>query len=220
MTYAGRLDPMASGLLLILVGEAVHEKEKYLGWDKEYKLEVLFGASTDTYDILGIVCPPTVGAVISTEKIQSLTSRNWTEYLQKYAGTFLQEYPPYSSKTVEGKQLHTHAREGTLDDIEMPTKEVTIHTIDFLKQSLATRDEIEKNIYQRIALVTGDFRQEEIDVRWKQFFLQTKPEQFCILELRVACSSGTYMRSLADRIGKDLGIPALAWNITRTRFLP
>ena len=53
MTYAGRLDPMASGLLVILAGEETKNKEKYLGLDKEYEFEVLFGFSTDTYDILG-----------------------------------------------------------------------------------------------------------------------------------------------------------------------
>ena len=54
MTYAGRLDPLAEGVLLILAGNAVHEKEKYLKLDKEYEGEILFGFTTDTYDILGL----------------------------------------------------------------------------------------------------------------------------------------------------------------------
>ncbi|KKR79021.1 MAG: tRNA pseudouridine synthase B [Candidatus Nomurabacteria bacterium GW2011_GWA2_40_9] len=53
MTYAGRLDPMASGLLIILAGEECKNKEKYLNLDKEYEFEILFGFQTDTYDILG-----------------------------------------------------------------------------------------------------------------------------------------------------------------------
>src|SRR5258708_6784437 len=55
MTYAGRLDPLVSGLLLILAGDATKEKEKYLGLSKEYKFSALFGFATDTYDILGKV---------------------------------------------------------------------------------------------------------------------------------------------------------------------
>ncbi|MCE9548798.1 tRNA pseudouridine(55) synthase TruB, partial [Candidatus Nomurabacteria bacterium] len=51
MTYAGRLDPMASGLLLALAGEETKNKEKYLKLKKEYDFEVLFGFATDTYDI-------------------------------------------------------------------------------------------------------------------------------------------------------------------------
>ena len=54
MTYAGRLDPLAEGALLILAGNAVHKKEKYLKLDKEYEGEILFGFNTDTYDILGL----------------------------------------------------------------------------------------------------------------------------------------------------------------------
>lgn len=54
MTYAGRLDPMAEGELLVLVGEECYEKEKYLGLDKEYEFDILFGFGTDTYDILGL----------------------------------------------------------------------------------------------------------------------------------------------------------------------
>ena len=53
MTYAGRLDPMASGLLIVLAGEETKNKEKYLNLDKEYLFEVLFGFKTVTYDFLG-----------------------------------------------------------------------------------------------------------------------------------------------------------------------
>src|SRR3989344_9613864 len=55
MTYAGRLDPMASGLLLVLVGKEIKNKEKYLALNKEYDFKILFGFATDTYDILGRV---------------------------------------------------------------------------------------------------------------------------------------------------------------------
>lgn len=55
MTYAGRLDPMASGVLVVLAGEETKNKEKYLNLDKEYDFEILFGFATDTYDILGKV---------------------------------------------------------------------------------------------------------------------------------------------------------------------
>jgi len=55
MTYAGRLDPMASGVLLVLLGEETKNKEKYIALDKEYEFEVLFCVATDTYYILGKV---------------------------------------------------------------------------------------------------------------------------------------------------------------------
>lgn len=52
MTYAGRLDPLVPGLLLVLTEGATKQKEKYLGLSKEYKFSVLFGFATDTHDIL------------------------------------------------------------------------------------------------------------------------------------------------------------------------
>ena len=55
IAYAGRLDPMAHGQLLLLVGEACKERDKYLGLDKEYVFEILLGFDSDTHDILGLV---------------------------------------------------------------------------------------------------------------------------------------------------------------------
>jgi tRNA pseudouridine55 synthase len=54
MTYAGRLDPLAEGVLLVLTGKEVHRKEEFLNLKKEYEVDVLFGVGTDTFDVLGI----------------------------------------------------------------------------------------------------------------------------------------------------------------------
>ncbi len=53
MTYAGRLDPLAEGVLLILVGDEVNNKNEYLKLPKEYEVDILFGFGTDTYDLMG-----------------------------------------------------------------------------------------------------------------------------------------------------------------------
>ena len=54
MTYAGRLDPMAEGLMILLVGEECKNKDKYLGLDKTYEFKILVGFSTDTYVFLSL----------------------------------------------------------------------------------------------------------------------------------------------------------------------
>src|SRR5690349_10661953 len=51
--YAGRLDPLAHGVLLLLSGEETKQREKYLSLPKTYEFEVVFGMQTDTYDVLG-----------------------------------------------------------------------------------------------------------------------------------------------------------------------
>src|SRR5690242_7060202 len=55
ITYAGRLDPLAHGVLLLLIGKESKKKSEYLSLPKSYKFEVVFGITTDTYDLLGYI---------------------------------------------------------------------------------------------------------------------------------------------------------------------
>jgi tRNA pseudouridine(55) synthase len=212
MTYAGRLDPMAEGVLLVLVGDECKEKEKFLGSDKEYEIEVLFGVATDTQDVLGVITTINIDVKVTDEFIKSIP--------EKYIGTFSQKYPVYSSKTVGGKALHTHARENTLptDEREMPARDVKIYSIDFLGQREITGTEIAIQSIEKIKKVNGDFRQEEIIMGWQDFAQKYATSKFSIIKLKVKCSTGTYMRVLAERIGKDAGTVAIASSIMRTRI--
>ncbi|MBP6858493.1 MAG: hypothetical protein KBC33_01525 [Candidatus Pacebacteria bacterium] len=217
MTYAGRLDPLAEGELLILVGDECRNKSKYLGLDKEYEVEVVFGVETDTYDALGIASKPIDLLKDSThsEVNSALNDLN----VQKYAGTFTQEYPPYSSRTVDGVALHELARADKLPE-EMPAKEVIIFEIEELRREEVTGLELEARILDKVDLVNGDFRQEAIRRTWNAVLDDgiSGGEPFDIVTIRVKCSSGTYMRSLAHRMGKDLGVGAIALGIRRTKI--
>ncbi|MEX2029185.1 MAG: hypothetical protein WD963_01745, partial [Candidatus Paceibacterota bacterium] len=84
MTYAGRLDPMARGLLLVLSGEEVKKKEKYLALPKEYEFDILFGFSTDTYDILGKIENSTI---LTNSRMDIEKKRK--ENLKYFTGKFL-----------------------------------------------------------------------------------------------------------------------------------
>ncbi len=210
MTYAGRLDPMAEGELLILIGEECKNKEKYLGLDKEYEVEILFGISTDTYDALGLA------EYAQGRPAQSLPA---SINLDKYVGKFAQVYPAYSSKTVNGKQLHELARTNNLPD-EMPKREVEIYEIEVLVEGRPRQisvTELKTRILKNIDLVKGDFRQAEIIAKWNEV-LNDSGQLFDVIKIRVKCSGGTYMRSLADRMGRELGTGAMALSIKRTRI--
>ena len=126
MTYAGRLDPMASGLLLILAGEETKNKEKYLVLDKEYDFEVLFGFSTDTFDVLGKVLFNYELSITNYELKNRIKSK-----LQDFLGEQVQKYPIYSSKTVAGKPLFTYARAG--DQVEIPERKIVIKKLELEK---------------------------------------------------------------------------------------
>ena len=222
MTYAGRLDPLASGKLLLLVGDECKDKGRYLGLDKEYEVEVLFGVATDTGDALGLITQTETEVYPSGRLSKAIP---WT----KFVGKFTQVYPAYSSKTVAGRQLHNLARAGELPE-EMPTKVVEIYSIEELgkidkektiqEKPLDSIDgrELAQQAILNISKVNGEFRQEEIVARWKKFEREYGAVDFPVIKLCVACSSGTYMRSLAERIGREAGTGAFAFSIKRTRI--
>lgn len=224
MTYAGRLDPMASGKLLILIGEECKDKEKYLGFDKEYEIGVLFGVSTDTGDMLGLVTE----ARAATQRVHNVytapvDAKSDTIPLAKFVAKFEQEYPAYSSKAVSSKpglakrQLHDLARADELPD-EMPTKDVEIYSIEELGKGETSGSKIATQAISNILKVNGDFRQDEIIAGWEKFGQEYGETKFLTIKLRVKCSSGTYMRSLAERIGREAGTVAMASGIVRTKI--
>lgn len=212
MTYAGRLDPMASGLLLILCGEEVKNKEKYLAFTKEYEFEILFGFATDAYDILGKIVPEPHGQDLWGE--QGL-GKQIKENLKHFTGKFQQKYPVYSSKTVNGKQLFEYGREGI--DVELPEREVFVKKLKLEKIKKINNKKLLANIEKRIKKVKGDFRQKEIIQTWRQV-LGGQYSVFSIASFKITCSSGTYVRGIAHSLGRKIGTPALAFSIKRTKI--
>ncbi|HEY4477791.1 MAG TPA: hypothetical protein VJB09_00760 [Candidatus Paceibacterota bacterium] len=212
MTYAGRLDPMASGLLLVLAGEECKNKEKYLALDKEYEFEVLFGFATDTYDILGKIQHSHIlqNVRMSGQDLEKAIKQN----LKYFTGKFIQKYPIYSSKTVKGKPLFEYGREDL--EVEVPEREVNVKSLKFLKLRKINSEKLLENIEKRVSKVRGDFRQKEIIAIWKKEL--KKEGNFFIGSFKVRCGSGTYVRGIANSLGEKLGAPALAFSIKRTKI--
>ncbi|MDE1924568.1 MAG: hypothetical protein KGH79_00075 [Patescibacteria group bacterium] len=209
LSYAGRLDPMAEGVMLCLVGSANRRREQYLDLGKEYTLDVLFGFATDTYDILG--------RVIETGDCSGLTRREIEKGLNEFRGAVAQEYPPYSSKTVEGKSLFEWARGNALSSIILPSRMVNIYHIDLVGIYKVKEPALLSYIETSIEKVNGDFRQEEITRLWKRNLQQSGEREFPCATIKIECSSGTYARSIAHKLGQELGVPALALHILRTK---
>ena len=208
ITYAGRLDPMAEGVLLLLVGDEVHNKDKYLALEKEYEFTILFGFSTDTYDLLGRIVD-TENGIFKTAVFEKM--------LKTFAGKQEQAYPPYSSKPVEGKPLFEWAREGRLHEIEIPRHEVTISSLEPASVATITSADLKEYIRERVGLVNGDFRQKEIVELWNAYIDNAMETEFTLATCRVVCSSGTYVRTLVHDIGARLGAPATTFAIRRAR---
>jgi len=202
MTYAGRLDPAAEGKLLILVGEECKKKEEYTALSKTYMAEILIGVSTDSFDLLGI----------PTRKIEiTAIEEKVKEYLDAHVGKYMQTYPPYSSKTVDGEQLHVYAREGK--DVELPAHEVELFEYSDLSLDTVLSEDLLVRVGEIAAAVTGDFRQQEILEVWAAIDM---PEKLPLVAVTVTVSSGFYIRQLAEDLGKELDTGACLYSLVRT----
>ncbi len=205
--YAGRLDPMAEGLLLILIGDENKKRKEYERLDKTYEFEVLFGTSTDSYDVMGKI-KKFGEARIDEKEINKL--------IKLYKGKMMQEYPPFSSPRVQGKPLFYWAREGRLNEIKIPKKKIEIKEIEVIGKYEIKSNDLLNEISNRLTNVSGEFRQIEILNEWEK--LLKKEMEFEILKFRINCSSGTYVRSIANKMGNDLGIGGIAYKIKRTKI--
>ena len=215
MTYAGRLDPLASGVLLVLVGEECKKKEKYLNLDKEYELTILFGFSTDSMDILGMIEDKKEG---SLDFLGKYTERDFTDLLNKFEKKFKQKYPRYSSKTVRGRPLFEISKGERIAEKDLPEKDVEIMEIEFQSFGFVSKKYLHDFALQNIFAVKGNFRQNMIWSKWEQTLEKFEDINLPTLTIKVSCTSGTYMRALARAIGAEIGFPALALKIKRTKI--
>jgi tRNA pseudouridine(55) synthase len=244
MTYAGRLDPMAEGVLLVLSGDEIKNKQVFLDNKKEYEAEILFGFATDSFDVLGKVTEAfnkdsvtpvhhreyfhfliaSLKKIWSKRGIQdvltdldlSLREDKINNQLNNFVGKFSQKYPIYSSKTLKGKALFDYAKSTGLSEEDIPNKEVEIFSIKQIGFDVISKEDLRRQIVKSVSLVNGDFRQEEILAIWEENFKKSNINNFSILKIKVDCSSGTYIRALAKDIGQKLfSIPSLALSIKR-----
>lgn len=219
-SYAGRLDPMASGKLLVLIGEECKNQERYRGLDKEYEIEVLLDLSSDTGDVLGL---PTYAGTV-TEPGESIIKKA----LKAVTGAVVVPYPAFSSKTVDGKPLFHYALMGMLDSITLPIHQETIYRVEYLGMRRVEGVFLQKEVMEILShaprtdelskALGADFRQDEIRSSWQELLPRLSDQEFTLLKLRVSCASGTYMRTLAERIGNHLGTRGMALSIRRTRI--
>ena len=102
--HGGTLDPIATGVLVIGVGKGTKQLQKFLECTKTYEATLLFGASTDTFDVVGKLLETAPYAHITCEKVQ--------DALEIFTGNIKQRPPIYSSLRLQGKRLYEYAREG------------------------------------------------------------------------------------------------------------
>lgn len=220
LTYAGRLDPLASGKLLVLIGDECKRKEQHQALDKAYDFSILFGLTSDSGDVLGLV---------SSHARSTVPNTSITAALKRCHGRVTFPYPAFSSKPVAGKPLHTWAAEGRLSEITIPTSTTNIFHLSLKQTTVLSRDQVYTEALKKINSIPpvtelrkalgNDFRRGDIREQWQRW-RDTTPAQtnFTLAHCRIVCSSGTYVRSVAQHVGTHCGSAALAWSIHRTHL--
>ncbi len=123
--HTGTLDPIATGLLLLLVGKATRFSWLFLGLDKSYEVVGRLGITTDTYD--------TEGNVIEERKVDT-DCESLREILKNFRGTITQIPPRFSAKKVKGKRAYRLARRG--QEVELKPVKVNIYSLELIECNL------------------------------------------------------------------------------------
>ena len=211
LSYAGRLDPMAEGEMIVLVDEENKEYKKYLGYDKKYQATFLLGIKTDTGDILGFITE------FNKNIVGEKSKKDFLEGIEKQILNFVeikkQKYPWFSSMVVDGLKLFDHFKKGNLN-IGRPSREVTIKKVEKIKFDKISKIDLEEYVLNNISKIKGDFRQKETLEKWESF-LKTSPDDFITVDFEITVSTGTYIRALTENIG----YPVLLLKLHRKKII-
>jgi len=138
--HCGTLDPMATGLLILLVGRATKSQNKIMGQDKIYRITMRFGLKTDSGDA--------TGKTIQTSSLPSLERSSVQNTLESFHGTQEQIPPMYSALKHKGQPLYKLARKGKV--IERKPRTIHIYNSELLNIS-------EVEVEFRIQCSTGTY---------------------------------------------------------------
>ena len=166
--HAGTLDPLATGILPILVNDSTKYFDYFQTFKKSYLAEIKFGFSTSSYDLEGDID----GKTDYLPQNIDLIKKN----ISYFIGSIKQVPPKYSAIKKNGKRLYDYARND--EDIEIESREVEVSEIKIID--------------------------------WKT----------PILRVIINCSSGFYVRSFANDLGKKLGSLAVLTSLSRINYGP
>lgn len=124
--HTGTLDPLATGVLPILIGKGTKLSKYLINHDKEYISTIKLGIKTDTGDL--------EGKIIETKKILNVSKEEIEGVLNSFVGKSIQTPPIYSAIKINGKKLYEYARSG--QEVEIPKRNIQIYKIELLEKTL------------------------------------------------------------------------------------
>ena len=187
VAYAGRLDPLAFGKIILLTDSDIYNKEKYCGKDKTYTTWIVHGIQTDTYDIMGKI----------------VSDKNWEPVYNNVEDLeYDQQYPMYSSIYVIQNGMRKplwYYEKNNIKVENMPSKKVKLISSEKISEDIISSIELFRIIKNRIdKVIKGTYRQDEIIALWDSKLLENK--DYTISKWRFTVSSGGYIRYLANQM--------------------
>jgi tRNA pseudouridine(55) synthase len=215
--YAGRLDPLAQGTMLILTDDDVSDMNTYLKHDKTYEFSIIIGIETSSHDVAGTILHTKTCNLSDKELIESLHT-----FAQSYT---VQSYPAISSYVVRQdtykKPLWWFAK-NNIRVRNVPSKNVTIHTYDIQSCEHVQARDFYNDALDRISLITNPKTKRELDVdgllaQYESYIHPTHSVQhtFVNVKMKMDVSSGFYIRQFCADFGAYIGMPCIAFDITR-----
>ncbi|MET3769925.1 tRNA pseudouridine55 synthase [Marisediminicola sp. UYEF4] len=196
--HAGTLDPMATGLLVLGINSSTRLLTYVVGLDKEYLATIRLGASTVTDDREGDRLDQA-----STEDIDAVTPEAVVAEIAKLTGAIEQVPSTVSAIKVDGKRAYALVRAG--ETVELRSRAVTVSAFELLgTRRVAGGAAPGTDTTDSTSTSTAD----------------TADTTYLDLDVRVECSSGTYIRALARDLGAALGVGGHLTALRRTRIGP
>ncbi len=190
--HGGTLDPLATGILPVALGEATKLTGRMLDASKIYEFTVRFGEETDTLDL--------EGKVIATSDVRP-TLDQVEAVLPRFTGPIAQVPPVYSALKVDGERAYDLARAG--QDVELKSRNVTVYELEFLPET--GRGTMQGMVEGRVP-ETEASRKPPVPLHHPAGGPPPpEGEELSELSLRAHVSKGTYIRSLARDIAQALG---------------
>ena len=195
--HAGTLDPMATGVLVVGFGNATRLLNVIVEHDKTYEATIRLGQRTTTDDADGEIVSTRPAPAMSREALQAVVDARFT-------GTIEQVPNAYSAIKINGQRAYDLARDG--QEVRLKARPVTIHefaVLDARPVLVASGEDRSGDALEGRTPEGGESRDGSVPV--------------LDVDVRVACSAGTYIRALARDLGEALGVGGHLTRLRRTR---
>lgn len=173
--HIGTLDPLATGVLPVLIGNGTKVSKYLMEHDKEYIATIKLGQKKDTGD--------EEGKVIEEKKVPCLEKGKIEKILKSFLGKQKQAPHMYSAVKINGKKLYEYARRG--EQVEVPTREIEIYSIELINidnenQEITYKTSVSKGTYIRV--LCEDIAERIGTVGYMKELQRTKVDDFDILK--------------------------------------